>query len=221
MKKLAITLGLLAGATAAYAQGEINWSDYVATQWSITVFGPGTGASALPSNTAGNTSIDIPPGNATYSGAPLSGSGYTIGLYVDTSVAALQADVLTGTPIATSAFATGSLAGTWDTTGSLVAVSSKYPSGTAVYSELAAWSDATGNPTSYAAALVAGDAAGTSLPSSTTTVLGGGGTPPATPGNLGGSGITDFSIGTATPEPSTIALGVMGASAFLMRLRRK
>jgi len=28
-------------------------------------------------------------------------------------------------------------------------------------------------------------------------------------------------LAAATPEPSTIALGVVGASAFLMRLRRK
>lgn len=34
-------------------------------------------------------------------------------------------------------------------------------------------------------------------------------------------GITSFSLVTPVPEPSTIALGVIGASAFLMRLRRK
>jgi hypothetical protein len=32
--------------------------------------------------------------------------------------------------------------------------------------------------------------------------------------------MTSFSL-AVTPEPSTIALGVIGASAFLLRLRRK
>jgi len=31
----------------------------------------------------------------------------------------------------------------------------------------------------------------------------------------------NVSAAAVTPEPSTIALGVIGASAFLMRLRRK
>jgi hypothetical protein len=34
-------------------------------------------------------------------------------------------------------------------------------------------------------------------------------------------GLTSFSLATTVPEPSTIALGIVGASAFLMRLRRK
>jgi len=220
-----MTIGLLAGATAGYSQGTLNWSDYVSAissthtpAFSITIFGPAT-PTAAPVNNLGNTSGDLPPGTATYAGTPLSGTGYTIGLYLDTTKAAVATDVTSGTPIATSSFAAGS--GGWDFTGSLKATDASYASGTAVFVELAAWSDATGSPTSYAAALLAGDNAGTSLVSSGTTVLGGGGSPPATPGTLAGIGITDFTIGTAVPEPSTIALGIMGASAFLMRLRRK
>jgi hypothetical protein len=44
---------------------------------------------------------------------------------------------------------------------------------------------------------------------------GGGGTPPAPPSNL--VGLTSFSL---VPEPSTIALGVLGAAALLLRRRK-
>jgi hypothetical protein len=217
MKKLVITISLLAGATAGYSQGVLNWSDYVTAAgglpaFSITVFNapPGGG----PEQNLGNTSIDSPAGNASYSGAPLSGTGFTIGLYVATTANGVQNAVTSGTPIATDNFSAGS--GGWNF-GTLDATVPTLGSGTAVFVELAAWA---GSSASYAAAIASGAPAGYSSTSSGTTVLGGGGSPPATPGTLAGIGITDFSLGS-TPEPSTIALGVMGASAFLMRLRRK
>jgi len=214
----------LAGATVGYSQGVLNWSDYAAANsaaglpaFDITVFSAPPGGAE---QNLGNTSADFPPGNAHYSGTPLSGTGFEIGLYVGTTASAVQNAVTSGTPIATAAFQTGSDAGGWDQSGSLNATDPASPSGTGVFVELAAWSTAVGSPTSYASALSHGDAAGFSTTSSGTTSLGGGGTPPATPGTLAGIGITDFSL-ASTPEPSTIALGVIGASAFLMRLRRK
>lgn len=214
MKKLAITMTLLAGATAAYSQGVINWSDYAPAsgglpEFSITVFGPGTGG-------PGNTSSDNPPGTTVYSGAALNGSG-TIGLYVDTSAAAVQNDILTGTPIATSGFNSG-LAGNWDFSGSLPATAGAgLPSGTSVFVGLAAWS---GSFASYQAAEAAGTGDTGYVVSTGESPLGGAGTPPATAGTLAGIGLTSFAI-NPVPEPSTIALGVIGASTFLMRLRRK
>jgi len=223
MKKLAITISLLAGATVGYSQGVLNWSDYVPANsttglpaFSITVFSAPPGGAE---QNLGNTSVDLPPGNAHYTGTPLTGAGNEIGLYVGTSASAVQNAVSSGTPIATDSFAAGS--GGWDFTGSLSATDAASPSGTGVFVELAAWSTAVGSPTSYASALSHGDAAGVSSVSTGTAPLGGGGSPPATPGTLAGIGITDFSLATAAPEPSTIALGVIGASAFLMRLRRK
>jgi hypothetical protein len=47
-------------------------------------------------------------------------------------------------------------------------------------------------------------------------VLGGAGTPPGLPANL--SGLTGFSV---IPEPSTIALGLLGAAALFFARRRK
>jgi hypothetical protein len=200
MKKLIISIGLLAGATAAYSQGIINWSDYVApvnglggfsiTVWTANLTGPPV---------FGNTSVDLPPGTTPigpggYTGTPLSGAGYEIGLYVGTSAFGVQAAAESGTPVATDSFAAGS--GGWDFSGSLDAAVPGLPSGTPVYVELAAWSTANDHPTSFAAALRDGDPTGASLVSSGTTVLGGlgGDGPPVTPGNLAGLGITDFTL---------------------------
>jgi hypothetical protein len=227
MKKLVITIGLLAGATAAYSQGVINWSDYITPAnglpgFSITIWSPQY-AGAAPVNNLGNTAIDSPAGTAAvgaggYTGTPLSGTGYEIGLYVGTSPSAVSAAIASGSPVATDSFAAGS--GGWDFNGSLPATVSGLPSGTAVYAALAAWSTAIGSPTSYASAVTDGDLFGASTVSTGTSTLGGAGSPPAVPGTLAGLGITDFTVGSV-PEPSTIALGVIGASAFLMRLRRK
>jgi hypothetical protein len=88
---------------------------------------------------------------------------------------------------------------------------------------LAAWFNGGGTYTTLAAAQTAGQPWGTS-PVGTENVGGGTGNPPFLPG-LGNpatsaGGITSFSL-VGVPEPSTIALGIVGASAFLMRLRRK
>jgi len=226
MKKLVITLSLLAGVTAAYSQGQINWSDYQPANntsspplpaFLITVWTPGTetsGTGSVPNNTAN----DLPAGTATYTGQP-AGAGYEVGLYVDTSPTAVANDVATGTPVTTLPFGTGANAGGWDFSGTLFQFVPGIASGTAVYVELAAWSTADG-ATSYSQALSQQVAAGTSGASTGTTVLGGGGSPPATPGTLAGIGLQDFQLSTI-PEPSTIALGVIGASTFLLRLRRK
>jgi hypothetical protein len=50
-----------------------------------------------------------------------------------------------------------------------------------------------------------------------TITLGGGGSPPAVPANL--VGLTTFNM-TAIPEPSTMALGLLGAAALLYRRRK-
>jgi len=97
--------------------------------------------------------------------------------------------------------------------------------GAAVTFALAAWYNNDGQITTLAAAEAAGVPCGWS-PVGTESVGGAGGGAPLNLPGAGDSyttagGITSFSLITATPEPSTIALGVIGASAFLMRLRRK
>jgi hypothetical protein len=219
MKKSLLTISLLAGATMGYAQGTINWADYIAPSktgvgFSISVFGPAT-PGAAPTSGLGNTANDTPAGTTTYAGAPLSGTAYTVGLYVGSTPALAASAVTSGSPIATTTFLTGSGAGDWEFAKSLDATD---PAGPAtVYVDIAAWSS---SAATYAAAFsTPGDLFGSSGPS-TSPVAEVGGSPPPTPNNLQGLGLTDFTVGSV-PEPSTIALGVMGASAFLMRLRRK
>jgi hypothetical protein len=223
MKKMALSVILLTGATVAYSQGLINWSDYVSPAGSspgfaITVFSAGTvnlGTGIAPFNTVN----DLPQGTATYTGAPM-GAGYEIGLYVDTSAYAVYLDTYNSTPIATTTFLTGAEAGTWQASG-LDATVPGLAGGTAVYVELAAWSTA-GGATSFAQAIGQGYQAGFSGPSTGTTTLGGsiGGGPPTMPGTLEGIGIQDFGV-FLIPEPGTITLGVLGALAFSMHLGRK
>ncbi len=116
------------------------------------------------------------------------------------------------------------------------------PFGVAVGSQatlaIAAWYNGNGAYTSYAAAVAAGQPAGVSTTGSEN--LGGNQwVPPDLPAPGGGShmvgfdadvsgGITSFSLSAGNssllspvPEPGTMALGVIGAAAFLMRLRRK
>lgn len=99
---------------------------------------------------------------------------------------------------------------------------------------LAVWYNAGGTINSYAAAIAAGVPAGASPvynivnlgePSSIETAANGTATPATNPAFLGSSTSTtklqSFSLTQTVPEPSTIALGLMGACAFLARRRKK
>jgi hypothetical protein len=80
--------------------------------------------------------------------------------------------------------------------------------------ELVCWYNG-GVGLTYAAALAAGDPTGTSpLDNLTGLYVSGAGTPPPL------EGLESFSLTTAVPEPSTIALGVIGASTLLFRRRK-
>jgi hypothetical protein len=98
---------------------------------------------------------------------------------------------------------------------------------------LAAWYNAGGTITSYAGAVSAGVPSGFSTPfnlsnlgepASVETAANGSPTAATNPKFMNGSpALTSFSLTSvsATPEPSTIALGLMGACAFLARRRKK
>jgi hypothetical protein len=97
--------------------------------------------------------------------------------------------------------------------------------GSAVTLALAAWFNGAGTyPTLASAQASGGNAPYGMSPVGTENTGGGNVNPPFLPGlgnpSTSAGGITSFSL-VSTPEPSTIALGVIGASAFLMRLRRK
>jgi len=234
MKKILIIGSLLVGAAGLHAQGYLNWN--ANGSWAISVYSPDT---TTPGTVfTGDSSFDVPAGTTTYTGGwigggaspgtgvgatPANGPGgynyqnagnFEVGLYMDTSAAAVTADVTGGTPLATDGISDGALAGI----GSEAEDPSASP-GTVVNLGLAAWYTDGGLYTSYAAAKGANQPAGYNISSGTVALGSLTGTPVSVNGNT--IGLTSFSLATTIPEPSTVALGVIGASTFLMRLRRK
>jgi hypothetical protein len=132
---------------------------------------------------------------------------------VATTLSALTTDITTGAPLATTAIQGAANAGLYTSSLLNIADPSDAP-GTQVYVGIAAWYDDLG-PSSYESAVVAGVPAGY-VESTSSVALG----PTSSPTSIAGIGLTSFSL-RAVPEPNTVALGVFGASIFLMRLRRK
>lgn len=90
-----------------------------------------------------------------------------------------------------------------------VVVTTTYAGDTTVNVQMRAWAAAGGN--SYEAALAAGKLAGFSDPVTLKVTVA-----PTTPPDM--VGLQPFVL-TAIPEPSTLALGVLGAAALLLRRR--
>lgn len=152
------------------------------------------------SNYATASGINAPvfaPGNVKL------GSAYLGQLYAGPTADSLA-------PVGTAvAFKDAAGAGTGYVIGGTVTINSVTP-GANAFIQLRAW-DAAGG-TSYEAAQAAGKIYGNSA--TITIATGGGGSPPATPSPL--TGLASF---TLVPEPSTLALGVLGAAALLLRRR--
>jgi hypothetical protein len=217
MKKTITTIALLAGAASAYSQGQINMNDY-GTTFAIQIFTPSTVA-AIPVTYGGYTTLEVQgntvnddnAGTTTYPGSTPIGAGYEICLLAG----AAGDSVSQLSPVAGSTFgtfiSTGG-GGYWNAPNNLVTIPGITTSATLA---IAAWNTEGGTVSSLGLAQATpGDQWGISAIATEPV-----GIAPATPPYLP-AGITSFSLG-ATPEPSTIALGVIGASAFLMRLRRK
>jgi len=232
-----MVVSMLAGAAGAFAQGSLNWQDGQ-TGYDISILSPNSTTAASPEE-SGNTQFDLPAGSTTYmggwigntTGSPGAGVGatpsdgylginyqnqnnFTAGLYIDTSKSALTSDITNGTPVATTTLLGGVNAGLY-AQGTPTYVSGLAP-GTVVWVGIAAWYSG-GGANNYATAVADSTVEGY-VESATTVALGGGS---AAPSSVAGLGLTSFSLGSTVPEPSTIALGVIGASTFLMRIRRK
>jgi hypothetical protein len=232
MKKSLILVSLLAGTMGVYAQGTLDWNSQ--GNWLISIYSPDVTTPNVIFT--GDSPQDVPQGSTTYTGGfiggtaaspgpgvggtPSSGPGgynyqtagnFEVGLYIDTSAAAVLTDIQTLSPLATTTISDGAL-GT-----STLASAPGIAGGTEVNVGLGAWYTGAGTYTSYASAFAGGVPAGYSISSGQIAL----GTQTGTPVVIGpGLGLTSFSLATTVPEPSTIALGVIGASAFLMRLRR-
>jgi hypothetical protein len=250
MKKSLTVISLLAGAVAVHAQGTWDLSGYNAQSsvliYAPQAAHPATetmGAGVNDINAGATVYTGAPLGGGNTGSGPTAygnGANYTVAIYAapgvgnTTGLAAAEA-AGTADAILTSQFltsgGTGSLnagtAGTGNDTagmyaaGYLSTATTAFPgfSGGATMQILAWYS---GGNNTYAS-----DSAGTGLPFGSSAIaeipaLGGTGSPKATPGTMNSAGITSFSLmeNPAVPEPSTIALGVIGASTLLFRRRK-
>jgi hypothetical protein len=225
MKKALTVTALLAGAVSVYSQGAVSMNDYNGN-FSIQIFtSSSAAASTVPvsyggfsvNEQQGNTAnpFEANPGTMTYTGTPLA-AGYAIQLLAGAGLNDPLASLSpVGNPITTWYSGDGSagLGGFWNSS-ALAAI----PGTTTTASvAIAAWNTEGGTVNSLAGAQAAGDPWGISSVGYLDALGSGLQTPPNLPAAL-----TGFSLGASiVPEPSTIALGVIGASAFLMRLRRK
>jgi hypothetical protein len=215
-KTITGAVALLAGAFVAYSQGTVFFGNYSDLSPYIYVSYKGTKLGGAAGATTGSPASDVANGNdwsvALY-GAPGSGDA-------PSALSQLQTGGSSPVPVVATLAngATDATAGTWYS--GLVGVvpgSGGAGNGDAVSIQILSWYNDGGTLT-YAQALAAGDPTGASLVENYTTggpQLSG---PPVTAPDVSPAGLGNIVL---SPEPSTVALGVMGASAFLMRLRRK
>ena len=223
---------LLAGTVSAYSQGAISMDDY-GIGFCIQVLAPqssGNNATVSYGGYSGNETMGdsgnsycTSPGSATYQAGSAAGNGYDVQLLIAAgsgdAVSSLGTTGTTGdSPITTWYTAAGGNPvvngaggnGIWNTVANVLFGSP----GEAVTVAIAAWNNEGGTVNSLAAAQEAGDPWGVS--NGADQIM----------GDLSGlaslpSAIESFSLAAdVVPEPGTIALGVIGASAFLFRRRK-
>ena len=143
----------------------------------------------------------------------LAGTGFSVQLYSGAAGAAEAS--LVAAPLIVSTFRTGAAAGYFTSLGD-VAVPGR-ATGLNASIQLRAWDNNGGLITSYDAAVVGGFNAGKSNVFDTANPLGGPGNPPLTAASL--AGLQTFNL-VVVPEPSVIALGLLGATALLLRRKK-
>lgn len=138
----------------------------------------------------------------------LGDAGYVAQLYFSATETGSYAPV----SAAPAVFRTGTGAGYWNAGADSTRTLTGITAGGTAWLQVRVWELALGS--TYEAAVAAGSLNGMSDPFSI--VTGGGGTPPASPAFM--LGLTSFAL---VPEPSTIALGVLGLAGLLAIRRRK
>jgi hypothetical protein len=212
-KTLTGVVALLAGAFVAHSQGTVSMANYLVLSKYIYVSYNGTKLGGTSGAPAGTATANVGKGG-----------DWTVALYGNVGLGDASSTLLectvAGGGNATATFAPGApsdaTAGTWAS--SVIAqIPNTTLAGQGSTVQLDAWYNAGGTITTYAAATVKGQSALGNVTSPGGTNPGGG--PAITPPNLPALG--NFNVIGTIPEPSTIALGVMGASGMLLRLRRK
>lgn len=219
-KSISGMLVLLAGASVVYGQGAVSLGDFgsaISPSYLYISYAPKTGPSVMlggsatgPAATLSNYALETGDGNDwTVALAGAVGSGLS-----SNSLSFLPGELATfGTGPTASGGNGNSIAGTWGSTA--IYQFAGAASGTVATLQLYAWYNDGGTITSFATALADGVPTGMSSTANVSLVA-----PPSPPAALP-DGLGNFSVTAPIPEPSTIALGLIGASTFLMRLRRK
>jgi len=238
MKKTILATSILAVALGVHAQGTILFQDSKsASTLEIKIYAPQTDVPSV--ETTGNSTSDYPAGSTVYSGGLIGGTSSGVGPYFYTDGSDYTAELYaapgdnstaTLTPVTqyTSTFYTAPSTAA----GYFKAVTPvndpgipNTPSATqgSATAQLAVWYNGGGTYSTYALAVAAGVPAGES-PAFNIDGLGGyndnGTITPDTSPLM--TNMKSFSLAIIpVPEPSTIALGVIGATSFLFRRRNK
>jgi hypothetical protein len=214
MKKSILgVMSLLAGACVVHGQGSVAFANYgspIANYIYVSFKMTPTSTATLLGGASGPA-----PTMTDYAQETGNGADWTVQLYgaVGSSLPASSLAPLAGI---TATLETGSSAdatpGTWSSTA--IATFPSAPNGTTATVSVYAWYNDGGMITSYSAAVTDLVPVGSDSPVNVTL-----GAPPAPASFLPAMG--NVTAIAPVPEPSTIALGIVGASTFLMRLRRK
>jgi hypothetical protein len=229
-KNLLVIAGLLCAA-GAFAQGQIRFDNRVTGTTSSAVVAPIYGVDSADrfakknGNAATGPTTPIPTGTQTYGGAPLTGSGFTASLWARPAGSASAFQQFATTPFRVTTSTT--LFGFWTIPNTAITLTG-IASDPAVRAEIIirVWDNKGGSITSwdqlYDAATGAANlqnasvARGESSPFTEQDQLGGGTVLPATL-----KGLQSFQLYEVVPEPSVIALGVLGAGCLFLLRRRK
>jgi hypothetical protein len=221
-KNLLVIAGLLCATAGAFAQGSIQFNNRVTGTSTSAVVAPIYNAEtanptlAKHGNAATGPTTPIPAGTQQYSGAPLVGTGFTASIWARPAGVAGAAFVQAATtPFRATTSST--LFGFW-TVPSTAVILPNVPSDPTVRAEILirVWDNQGGTVTAWDTAVQRGNVAiGESLPFTVSDQLGGGVVLPPTL-----RGLESFNL-AIVPEPSVIALGVLGAGCLFLLRRRK
>lgn len=226
MKKILLFSISLAVAVGAFAQGTVNFNNNVTGSLKAPIYD--IDPLAPTTFKRGNTSAGVPAGSQTYGGQLLSGTSYVAELWgavgtTATEGALVRLNDTNGVALRLN-FRTGTGAGilfTTTTSGNAV-VPGAPRDGTDQKGtfQVRAWNIGLAGPLSTWADVMnsATIPHGSSVVFSPAGNLGGTGTPPALTPNL--IGLTSFGL-AVVPEPSAIALGVLGLGTLMFLRRRK
>ena len=191
MKKLLIVLACLAATLMVRGQGTMDVGNMT---------------------TGPNGSVDAPIYDLVVGGTKLAGSGYLAQVYAGPTAGSLTAVMATPAPFYSAA---SGGAGYYNPGANYLLPVTGVAAGGTAFVQVVAWEAAAGT-------FVQAQASSTfkwGQSSTFSIALGGSGSPPSLPSAM--VGLTSFAIAAhVVPEPSTMALGLLGAATLLLRRRK-